>query len=234
MSAPKRAQSNSQMILVVEDDRALQTLFAALLTRHGYEVECVNDGKQALDRLSRNSYAAMLLDLMMPVTNGFDVLRELAGAQAVLHKTIITTGVSERDLAKVDSSSVFAVLRKPFDIDCLMSTIDDCIRKNRRGREHATDEEATDGDDDPVLDDPAGRLESVLPSLRAFLRSGATSERELLLRGEIRQALGQVAGLLAAAATTERRPGCAARWARIARAAAEIAPLPATPARRSH
>jgi CheY-like chemotaxis protein len=132
--------------LVVDDDDALRTLFIALLKREGFEVECVRDGAQALDRLANDSFDVILLDLMMPVTNGYDVLRRLGECRpALLKQTIVTTGVSERDLAKLDRDSVFAVLRKPFDIHVLASTINDCIR-DRAAR--ATVATAVDVDDD--------------------------------------------------------------------------------------
>src|SRR5438477_11821581 len=93
-------------ILVVDDDAALRTLFMALLTRHDFRVECVNDGAQALARLARSAYSVMLLDLMMPVTNGVDVMRKLAETKpSMLRRTIVTTSVTEREIAKINPDS---------------------------------------------------------------------------------------------------------------------------------
>lgn len=116
-----------QTILIVDDDRPLRILFEALLVRQGFVLDCVEDGTEALRRLSTASYDAILLDLMMPVTNGFDVLREFAAKRpALLRRTIIATGVNDRILDTIDRESVFAVLRKPFDIDQLVDTISRC------------------------------------------------------------------------------------------------------------
>lgn len=217
----------SRTILVVEDDAALRTLFRALLMRQGWEVECVNDGAQALDRLAHQNYAVMVLDLMMPITNGFDVLSALAEKQPpLLRKTIVITGVSERDLAKVDADTVFAVLRKPFDIDCLVTTIHDCARQNtrraRRPRLRAADTAEDDGDG--ALDAPTRRFERSLPELRQLLRSPITSDSELTLRSELRRAMNNIAGVLAAAATVERDDVRAKRLVRIAESASALAP----------
>lgn len=121
------ATMKCQTILVVDDDRPLRILFEALLARHGFAMDCVENGAEALQLLSMASYDVILLDLMMPVTNGFDVLDELAATQpALLRRTIITTGVNDRILARLDRESVFAVLRKPFDIHKLVETISRC------------------------------------------------------------------------------------------------------------
>jgi DNA-binding response OmpR family regulator len=214
-------------ILVVEDDEALRTLFIALLRRQGFAVECVNDGSQALDRLARNSYAVMLLDLMMPVKNGFDVLAELANKKSpLLRRTIITTGVSQHELAKVDGSTVFAVLRKPFDIDCLVSTVRDCaLQPPARGRSSQREAESNDDEaGDPCIEAPARRLANALPELHQLLRSAPVSDGELLLRSELRRAVHHVAGALSDAAAVDRDASRAARLSRIAQSALTLVP----------
>jgi DNA-binding response OmpR family regulator len=131
---PTDLRQSRAPVLVVEDDEGLQTLFTALLARAGFRVECVSDGAQALERLARSAYSAVLLDLMMRGTNGFDVLHCLAETRpALLRRTIVTSGVSERELAKVDRGSVFAVIRKPFDIDFLIATVIACARQKEGG-----------------------------------------------------------------------------------------------------
>jgi DNA-binding response OmpR family regulator len=64
-------------LLVVDDDEKLCRLLRDYLEPLGYQVDAVHDGASGLARASDGSYAAVILDVMMPVMNGFDVLREL-------------------------------------------------------------------------------------------------------------------------------------------------------------
>ena len=201
------ADSPEGTILIVEDDEALRTLFVAILQRHGYCLEFVTDGAQALDRLASSNYSVILLDLMMPVKNGFDVLEHFSQSQPhLLRRTIVTTGASERDLTKLDRTRVFALLRKPFDVEELVATILECSRQNR-------------------VDGSVRRFEAAIPEIRSLLRSGRGSEREMLLRHELRNIIGQVGTLFLAAATMQPDDTRAAQFERIGDHASQIAAL---------
>jgi len=69
--------NNSRKVLVAEDDRFLRRAAEATLRRHGFNVMTACDGEEAL-RLARQEFPdIILLDLIMPKLQGFDVLREL-------------------------------------------------------------------------------------------------------------------------------------------------------------
>ena len=205
-------------MLVVEDDAGLQTLFTTLLTRDGFRVECVSDGAQALERISRCGYSVVLLDLMMRGTNGFDVLRRFAESRpAMLRKTIVTTGVSERELEKVDRKTVFAVLRKPFDIDCLISTVEECARQARGGGDGGG------GQGDGGLDRSVRKLEATLPELQRMLSSDVACDDEALLRHELRRVVRKLGGMLSVAACVEADSRRAKRYEKVGKAAARLA-----------
>jgi CheY-like chemotaxis protein len=211
-------------ILVVEDDPALRTLFLALLERQGFEVESVTDGSQALDRLERKSYTVLLLDLMMPVVNGFDVLKHFSESQPwLLRQTIVTTGVSQRELAKIDSGSVFAVLRKPFDIDSLVATVRECAREAARRRPRRATPFDSGDDGDGRLSGSLRKLESALPELRQLLATSTTSDHELLLRNELRRVVGELAGVLSTAASCAGDAERAKHYERLGRSAWSLA-----------
>jgi DNA-binding response OmpR family regulator len=111
-------------ILVVEDDPGICALLEALLRRRGYEYEIVSNGNDAIRRLRCASYAAVLLDLMLPGVFGFDVLRFLeAERPAMTPRVVIITAASAATLRGFDESKVHAVLRKPFDIQELLDHI---------------------------------------------------------------------------------------------------------------
>jgi len=64
-------------ILIIDDDEELCELVSEYLTGEGFEVESVNDGESGLQRALRDEQDLVILDVMLPKKNGFDVLREL-------------------------------------------------------------------------------------------------------------------------------------------------------------
>ena len=119
-------------VLVVDDDEAIRKLVVRVLRREHYETAEAVHGGEALDRLRERPFAAMVLDLMMPVMSGIEVIRHLethddAGTPCV----IVITAASERELQQVRSPSVHAVLRKPFDLAALIAAVRDCGSKHR-------------------------------------------------------------------------------------------------------
>jgi two-component system copper resistance phosphate regulon response regulator CusR len=119
--------------LVVDDDPGLQGLFFTLLGRDGFSVDCAPNGRMAFEYLKRGSYSVILLDLMMPDVNGFELLERLEReSPALLRRVIIMTGASQRDVDSLDSSRVWGLIRKPFDIDDLVGAARRCAEGARR------------------------------------------------------------------------------------------------------
>lgn len=122
-------------VLLAEDDCGIRDLMTTVLTRSGIEVDAVGDGATVLRQIRSTSYEAILLDLMLPDVNGFEVVRELRStAPAILDRTIIVTAASESTLRDFDRTQVFALIRKPFDIDDLLGTIASCATPVKTAR----------------------------------------------------------------------------------------------------
>jgi DNA-binding response OmpR family regulator len=114
-------------VLVVDDDESVCTLLRALLQRANFECEVVCNGDEAVRRLRAASYDAVLLDLMLPGTWGFDIIRFLqAERPSMTRRVIVITAASNATLRDFDTSSIFALLRKPFDIDMLVDAVREC------------------------------------------------------------------------------------------------------------
>jgi DNA-binding response OmpR family regulator len=118
-------------ILVVDDDRALQTLLSVLFTRAGFECDFVSDGNEAMEKLDGNgkgrSYAVIMLDLILPGVSGMEILHHLEEKNpSLLPRTIVLTGASGGVLKGVDTSRVHAVIRKPFDIQDVLNLTAEC------------------------------------------------------------------------------------------------------------
>jgi two-component system OmpR family response regulator len=117
------------MVLIVDDDPCVRSLLVALVTRDGLPHETACDGAEAIARLRRRDYSAVVLDLMLPERNGFEVLRFLkAEGPHMLERVVVITAAAESTLRYFDDRRhVAAVLRKPFDIVDLL----DAVRRAR-------------------------------------------------------------------------------------------------------
>lgn len=114
-------------VLVVDDDPGLQGLFHTLLGRDGFSVDCAPNGRLAFEYLKRGSYSVILLDLMMPDVNGFELLDRLQrDSPKLLSRVIIMTGAAQRVVESVDTSRIWGLIRKPFDINDLVRSARAC------------------------------------------------------------------------------------------------------------
>ena len=112
-------------VLIVEDDPPLRGLLQTLL-RHAGERNVVtcSDGAEAIDLLARRSFDVILLDLMMPGTNGLDVIEFLrAHRPAQLRVVLVMTAASDEITERLDPSVVHGVIAKPFDNDAVVGLV---------------------------------------------------------------------------------------------------------------
>lgn len=123
---PKAPSKKS--VLVVEDDDMIRRLVRLTLARAGYEVAEARNGRDAKACLSEISFDVIILDLMMPVESGFDVLEFMRSNSIPTRKVIILSAAGRGELMKVDQSSVFSTLPKPFDLDRLTAEVGECVR----------------------------------------------------------------------------------------------------------
>ncbi len=119
-------QKDEKRILVVDDDDAIRTLLLTILRRRDLVVDTAKNGTEALDKLGQCTYAVMLLDLMMPVTSGWEVLQKLARFEAARRPLVIvlTAGSESRDFSP---DLVIGSIRKPFDVELLNDMVAGCI-----------------------------------------------------------------------------------------------------------
>lgn len=118
---------NEPRALVVDDDEPIRTLLAKIVQHEGFAVQTAKDGREAIDRIDADGYSLILLDLMMPRVDGYEVLDHLRKDHPDLVPcTIVATAVPERDLRRQSITGVFKVHSKPFDIARLVTDIHRC------------------------------------------------------------------------------------------------------------
>lgn len=122
------SDSPAERILVVDDDDAIRTMVERVLRREQFVVESARDGFEAIEKLSKNDYGTILLDLMMPRVDGHGVLRFLESErQPPVPKVIVMTANLQGAEASASAAPVFRILSKPFDIRQLITHVKECV-----------------------------------------------------------------------------------------------------------
>lgn len=112
-------------ILVAEDDDPIRALVARIAGRDGHAVTCVRDGHETIAALTAQRFDMLILDVVMPDANAFDVLAFMH--QHVWTPTIIITSMADDELGTLKEAGVFAIIKKPFLIDTLRKGIAGCL-----------------------------------------------------------------------------------------------------------
>ena len=103
-------------VLVVEDDDATQELLHVMLRRHDAEVEAAFDGEAAIERLRSGGFDTVILDIMLPKMNGFQVAQAIQTLQQ-RPKLIVLSGLMRYFQDRFPAGTV--MLQKPFEVDQL-------------------------------------------------------------------------------------------------------------------
>lgn len=119
--------SDSQTVLVVDDDHDLLNLVRLVVQGDGYLVETASDGREALAAVARHMPNLILLDMKMPVMNGWEFAAEFAAAYGSSTPIVVITAAADARKAAEDVGAV-SWLGKPFDIDTLIRAVRRYIR----------------------------------------------------------------------------------------------------------
>lgn len=123
----------AKKILVVDDSMTERQILVDLLTEKGYEVIAAADGTQAVMRAHKEQPDLILLDLVMPAGDGFQVCQRLKQSGQTSHiPIIVVTGSGAVMLeAKVRQAGVRFLLRKPVDPPLLLSRVMEVLGPRR-------------------------------------------------------------------------------------------------------
>ncbi|MDH4025739.1 MAG: response regulator [Desulfuromonadales bacterium] len=107
---------NKKKILIVEDEEHLLELESLLLSTKGYEVKGVLDGPSALELVASMKPDLILLDIMLPVMDGFEVCRQIKANEATRHIPVVMLSAkkSKEDLVKAEQVGADRYITKPF------------------------------------------------------------------------------------------------------------------------
>lgn len=103
-------------VLIADDEPVIRDLFVRVLSKQGYEVFTAGDGLEALNKIRKNNFDMLILDLRMPKVGGMELLRKAKELKKDLI-TIVITGYATLDTAKgAIKQGCFDYITKPFDI----------------------------------------------------------------------------------------------------------------------
>lgn len=117
--------SVKKKILIVEDEPELLKLESILLASKGYEVKGVMDGPSALEAVASTKPDLVLLDIMLPGIDGYEVCRQIKANEATRHILVVmlTAKRSNEDLLKGEQAGADGYITKPFKSAMVIETI---------------------------------------------------------------------------------------------------------------
>ncbi len=126
-------------ILVVEDEHSISNLIKINLTRAGYACDCAYDGLAAVDMLDKKPYDLVLLDIMLPGADGYEIMDYIAPLEIPV--IFLTAKASVADRVKGLRMGADDYLTKPFEIIELLARVESVLR-----RYHKTEQVLIEGD----------------------------------------------------------------------------------------
>ena len=121
-------EAERRRILVVEDEEMISTLLVRYLSGHGgCEVAVAQNGAEAIEQVAHGTFDAVLMDLMMPRTNGVEAIRTLKAARPTL-PVIVMSGANEAMINDALRAGAERALRKPFRMRDLTAALDQTLR----------------------------------------------------------------------------------------------------------
>jgi two-component system response regulator AtoC len=118
-------KDHHRRVLVVDDDPDIRNLLVTVLQRKSLIVDVATNGDEAIDLLRQHGYGVVLLDLFMPVTDGFAVLDTIE-REAWQPVVLVITGADRGTIEKLDARSIHGVVKKPFDPEDLANVVASC------------------------------------------------------------------------------------------------------------
>ena len=116
-------------ILIVEDEKLLADSLSTMLTRKGFDVECVYNGTDGADYAETGVYDLLILDVMMPGMDGYEVARHVRARRCATPILMLTARSQLEDRIMGLNAGADYYLTKPFDTRELMACINALLRR---------------------------------------------------------------------------------------------------------
>ena len=122
-------------ILVVEDEAAIRSGLMDVFVFHGYEVDCAEDGNDGLRKALSGTFDLVLLDVMLPGLDGFEVCRRIRAQDRDQPIIMLTAKTADQDIVQGLSLGADDYVSKPFSVAQLVLRVQAVLRRARIGAE---------------------------------------------------------------------------------------------------
>ncbi len=119
-----------QRLLIADDDNEIRELLEFDLSHSGYEVESAKDGEEALQKALTGNYDLILLDVMMPKMNGFDVCKNIRQSKPEVPILMLTAKGTINDKTQGFNMGADDYIVKPFDIQEVLLRVRALVRRS--------------------------------------------------------------------------------------------------------
>jgi CheY-like chemotaxis protein len=127
-------EQKKKRVLLVEDEAVLRESVRDWLTEDGYDVECVETGEEALERIKKEKYGVIVLDLRLPGIDGLQVFEQAKQLEADTKGILITAFPSKESQEKARNLGLVDYLPKPFKVEELEKTISGMLGEVETGK----------------------------------------------------------------------------------------------------
>ena len=125
------SMNNKAKILIVEDEEAIRSGLVDVFIYHGYEVGTAENGNDGLKQACSGQFDLVLLDVMLPGMNGFDILRQLREQDREQAVIMLTAKGTDEDIIEGLSLGADDYVAKPFSITQLVLRVEAVLRRTR-------------------------------------------------------------------------------------------------------
>ena len=122
-------------VLIVEDDRELSQLFSRVLTKNGYSVECVSNGKEAFEIIGKKYFDIVISDIMMPIMDGYQLVKRLRESGNTIPVLMITAKDAFSDMETGFLSGSDDYMVKPINVNEMVLRVGALIRRVKTANE---------------------------------------------------------------------------------------------------
>jgi DNA-binding response OmpR family regulator len=123
-------------ILIVEDEAAIRSGLIDVFVYHGYDVDAVADGPEGLDRALNGGFDLILLDVMLPGMDGFEICNRIRACDRDQPIIMLTAKTGDEDIIQGLSLGADDYVAKPFSVAELVLRVQAVLRRARVGVEH--------------------------------------------------------------------------------------------------
>ena len=122
--------SQTKKVLIAEDDTALATALAKLVEQAGFEVGTAFNGREALEELERQPYDLLVLDIRMPIMDGFEVMEKLQKSARKPKVIVITADTAQETVLQAMREQVYQFVPKPFSLRALVQMVGNALNED--------------------------------------------------------------------------------------------------------